>query len=133
MITEYCIGCIHLDEDLVACLYYLNRRVSRAYTMGEPGGDGCRCRELGPRGDKMRKQIADEVRGRLRFAEALEKRAKLNAHRLKLYKAGCTDAEIAGCLDLCNELRCITIVVLNFSVLWNVTAQSQYILNPLCL
>lgn len=43
----------------------------------------------------MRKQIADEVRGRLRFAEALEKRAKLNAHRLKLYKAGCTDAEIA--------------------------------------
>lgn len=35
MITEYCIGCIHLDEDLVACLYCLNRRVSRAYTMGE--------------------------------------------------------------------------------------------------
>lgn len=95
MITEYCIGCIHLDEDLVACLYCLNRRVSRAYTMGEPGGDGCRCRELGPHGDKMREQIAREVRGRLRFAEALEKRAKLNAHRLKLYKAGCTDAEIA--------------------------------------
>lgn len=68
MITEYCIGCIHLDEDLIACLYCLNRRVSRAYTMGEPSGDGCRCRELGPRGNKMRKQIADEVRGRLRFA-----------------------------------------------------------------
>ena len=47
--------------------------------------------------------------------------------------AGCTNAEIAGCLDLCNEFRCIAIVVLNFSVLWNVTAQSQYILNPLCL
>lgn len=98
MITEYCIGCIHLDEDLVACLYCLNRRVSRAYTMGEPSGDGCRCRELGPRGNKMRKQIADEVRGRLRFAETMEKRAKLNARRLELYKAGCTDAEIAqGC------------------------------------
>lgn len=63
--------------------------------MGEPGGDGCRCRELGPHGDKMREQIAREVRGRLRFAEAMEKRAKLNAHRLELYKAGCTDAEIA--------------------------------------
>lgn len=43
----------------------------------------------------MRKQIADEVRGRMRFAEALEKRTQLNAQRLELYKSGCTDAEIA--------------------------------------
>ena len=65
MITEYCLGCRHLDPDMVACVYILNTKTSRAFTMKQPSGDGCRCWEPGGRDDRMRDAIRDEVRARL--------------------------------------------------------------------
>lgn len=91
MITEYCLGCRHLAPDMVACVYILNTKTSRAFTMKQPSGDGCRCWEPGGRDDRMRDAIRDEVRARL---EA-KRREHLHTHMMALYKRGCTDTEIA--------------------------------------
>lgn len=76
---------------MVACVYILNTKTSRAFTMKQPSGDGCRCWEPGGRDDRMRDAIRDEVRARL---EA-KSRERLHTHMMALYKRGCTDTEIA--------------------------------------
>lgn len=72
-------------------MYILNTKTSRAFTMKQPSGDGCRCWEPGGRDDRMRDAIRDEVRARL---EA-KRREHLYTHMMALYKRGCTDTEIA--------------------------------------
>lgn len=91
MITEHCVGCRHLDADLIACVYILHTNMSRAFTMKQPSGDGCQCWEAGERPDTMRDAICEEVRARLEE----KARERLNQHMAALYKLGATDAEIA--------------------------------------
>lgn len=93
MISEYCIGCRHLDTDLVACVYILNMHRSRAFTMRQPSGNGCQCREECLQPNKMREAISKDVRAHVERTDAACSR---NERRLKLYKAGCTDAELAA-------------------------------------
>lgn len=81
---------------MVACVYILNTKTSRAFTMKQPSGDGCRCWEPGGRDDRMRDAIRDEVRARL---EA-KRREHLYTHMMALYKRGCTDTEIADKLGV---------------------------------
>ena len=47
--------------------------------------------------------------------------------------AGSADAEIAGCLDLSDQLRRIAVILLYLAVLRDIAAQGQHIFNALCL
>lgn len=95
MVDEYCIGCDHLDTDLMACVYILHTGRSRAFSMKQPAGAGCMCRETGKCQRGLRLIIADEVRAGL-SQQDMQRRERIK----RLHADGLTDTQIAretGC------------------------------------
>lgn len=98
MVNEYCIGCIHLDTDLMACVYILHTGRSRAFTMMQPGGTGCTCREAGNSKRGQRAVISDEIRACM--IQKYEKEEQRRESIKRLHADGLTDTQIAretGC------------------------------------
>lgn len=95
MVDRYCIGCDHLDTDLMACIYILHTGRSRAFSMKQPAGAGCMCRETGKCQRGLRLIIADEVRAGL-SQQDMQRRERIK----RLHADGLTDTQIAreaGC------------------------------------
>lgn len=98
MVDGYCIGCDYLDTDLMACVYILQTGRSRAFTMMQPGGTGCTCREAGNSKRGQRAVISDEVRACLQRKYEQEEQRRESIKRL--HADGLADTQIAretGC------------------------------------
>lgn len=98
MVNEYCIGCIHLDTDLMACVYILHTGRSRAFSMKQPAGAGCSCRKTDRSKRGRRAVISDEIRACLQRKYEQEERRRESIKRL--HADGLTDTQIAretGC------------------------------------
>lgn len=98
MVNEYCIGCIHLDTDLMACVYILHTGRSRAFSMKQPAGAGCTCREAGNSKRGQRAVISDEIRACM--IQKYEKEEQRRESIKRLHADGLTDTQIAretGC------------------------------------
>lgn len=98
MVDRYCIGCDHLDTDLMACIYILHTGRSRAFTMMQPAGAGCSCRKTDRSKRGRRAAISDEVRACLQ--RKYEQEGQKNEQIRQLHTDGLTDTQIAretGC------------------------------------
>lgn len=98
MVDGYCIGCDHLDTDLMACVYILQTGRSRAFSMKQPAGAGCTCREAGNSKRGQRAVISDEARACLQ--RKYEQEEQKNEQIRQLHTDGLTDTQIAretGC------------------------------------
>ena len=98
MVDGYCIGCDYLDTDLMACVYILQTGRSRAFTMMQPGGTGCTCREAGNSKRGQRAVISDEIRACM--IQKYEKDEQRRESIKRLHADGLTDTQIAretGC------------------------------------
>lgn len=98
MVDGYCIGCDYLGTDLMACVYILHTGRSRAFSMKQPAGAGCMCRETDRSKRGRRAVISDEVRACLQRKYEQEERRRESIKRL--HADGLTDTQIAretGC------------------------------------
>ena len=98
MVDGYCIGCDYLDTDLVACVYILQTGRSRAFSMKQPAGTGCTCREAGNSKRGQRAVISDEIRACM--IQKYEKDEQRRESIKRLHADGLTDTQIAretGC------------------------------------
>lgn len=98
MVDRYCIGCDHLDTDLMACVYILHTGRSRAFSMKQPAGAGCMCRETGNSKRGQRAVISDEIRACM--IQKYEKEEQRRESIKRLHADGLTDTQIAretGC------------------------------------
>ena len=98
MVDGYCIGCDYLDTDLMACVYILQTGRSRAFSMKQPAGAGCMCRETGKCQRGQRAVISDEIRACM--IQKYEKEEQRRESIKRLHADGLTDTQIAretGC------------------------------------